>query len=336
MGKGLWRMAVIVLSFISVVLALSTLRSAGLAYWYLFFSPLILSAIFFGFRGSLVVGLLTLGSLDLLHRNVEARYASLLSVSEQGFRQVMEGISSLPPIRPDTDFSVVISGASVMVLGALFIGYLNDQRHRQAVRLNAVLAQDPLTGLLNRQHFILGLRRWSGERRAGDGSLSLILLDVDRFGEIQARYGHYSADLVLERIAQVLSPLRLHGHLVARLGSDEFGIAIGGLDPLDVRQVAEGLRRAIAEFDWTGAPTDGSLEPVTASFGVAFEYHDGLTPSELLRAAWQAVESQKLQGGAGISYASLVPEVPEAKQAQTLHEWREIIARLGVQREPAA
>lgn len=336
------RLALTVLSHASVVLALSTLPAYGIRYWYLFFSPLALSALLFGRRGALMAAGTTVLSLLLLYRSFVGEYQPWLATVREAVRALSGDFSEVALESAAADPSQLLLGVAIMIAAAFALGHSQDRMAQQEARivqqeLRMVMLrrQDPLTGLPTRQHFLQLLR----ERTGGEHSptpvspLSLIVMDLDGFGAIQERYGHFSGDRVLEQVGSLLEPMRSQTCVVGRLGSDEFGIALLGWEPAAARILTESLQATISEYDWTGARFDADAEQLTASFGVAFLPQDGATRGKVALAAWDALARQKRAGGKGICYASFKPELPGERsgfRATSLEEWREVVSKLEV------
>lgn len=110
----------------------------------------------------------------------------------------------------------------------------------QARQLAAMAAQDPLTGVLN--------RRGLAERVAGHRRLSgaLLVIDIDRFKQLNDTHGHAVGDRVLIQVAEALKRGVRLGDLVARIGGEEFVVWVAGPSPEGLMALAERLRRAVA------------------------------------------------------------------------------------------
>ena len=114
-------------------------------------------------------------------------------------------------------------------------------RERQ-VELADLAEQDPLTGLFNRlslEHIAEREMQRSLEQRA---PLSLLLIDLDHFKEINDRFGHQAGDRVLCRAADVIEEVIRDSDFAFRYGGEEFMVLLPGVDSDQAEQVAERLR----------------------------------------------------------------------------------------------
>ena len=152
---------------------------------------------------------------------------------------------------------------------------------------------DGLTGLWNRRYFDQRLEQEISEAKRHKRVLTLALCDVDRFKRLNDQFGHPFGDMVLEKVAQILSGGRT-SDIVCRYGGEEFGLIFSSTNIERGREVTERLRVAIEEAAWPGNPD----LVVTASFGVCdTECLDGdLTPEALLKAADTALYKAKQNG----------------------------------------
>ncbi|MBN2905808.1 MAG: diguanylate cyclase [Rhodobacteraceae bacterium] len=149
------------------------------------------------------------------------------------------------------------------------------RRKRQADRLRATLEDglrlavtDPLTGLFNRRYALPHLARIAQRAAETGRGYAVMLLDIDRFKRVNDRYGHAAGDAVLAEVARRLKEDLRAVDLVARIGGEEFMIALPETGPEAARATAERLRTQIQ--DHPIALPDGSAEiTVTISSGVA-------------------------------------------------------------------
>lgn len=120
--------------------------------------------------------------------------------------------------------------------------------------------RDPLTGLLNRE----GLSRWLGgpELTGIDmPGIGVVMLDLDRFKQINDEHGHIAGDMVLTAVAKALLSSMRSGDVVVRWGGDEFIVLCPGARDDELAQMANRLRDSIADVDIDGIT-------ITASAGL--------------------------------------------------------------------
>jgi diguanylate cyclase (GGDEF)-like protein len=136
-----------------------------------------------------------------------------------------------------------------LIVGIPFTLYVNVLQARADVAADyfrLLSRTDPLTGLLNRRAFMDVLEGWqaTGEKTDNqDGAL--LVLDLDHFKEINDQYGHDAGDSVLTQLAALFSDNLRSDDIAARLGGEEFAIALHRASPRETRRVAQRLRRAV-------------------------------------------------------------------------------------------
>jgi diguanylate cyclase (GGDEF)-like protein len=160
---------------------------------------------------------------------------------------------------------------------------------------------DVLTNLANRRHFmVLAEQEMSRTRRYG-GPLSALMLDVDFFKKINDTYGHKAGDAVLsmlgERCRNTLRTIDIAG----RIGGEEFAFLLPQTLPEKAAEVAERLRRSIA--DLPVELDDGRLLSVTVSIGVAGLDETVTTVDTLISLADKALYAAKDGGRNRVSLA---------------------------------
>jgi two-component system, cell cycle response regulator len=161
---------------------------------------------------------------------------------------------------------------------------------------NQLATTDSLTGASNRRYFNRQLTRELNRAQRGRGQLSLLLLDIDHFKRINDRYGHGVGDEVLQefarRIAQGL-PRRIDWY--ARLGGEEFTVALPETGLAGAAVVAERIRQQVADTPFQGSC--GPI-PVTVSIGVSGTAALSMAPSvdALLESADRCLYSSKDSG----------------------------------------
>ncbi len=168
---------------------------------------------------------------------------------------------------------------------------------RDSLRMAVI---DPLTGLYNRRYATQHINRIVGRARESGLPYAVMMLDLDRFKSINDRYGHSAGDLVLKEFARRLQENLRGIDLVARLGGEEFLVALPDTPAQEAQRVAERLREVI-----DGRPVDignGQEIPVTVSIGVAFGTPQDRDPEAMIAHADRALYESKAAGRNRVSY----------------------------------
>jgi diguanylate cyclase (GGDEF)-like protein len=152
-------------------------------------------------------------------------------------------------------------------------------------------ATDALTGLPNKRSVDDALKRMVAGSARSAAPLSMIMLDLDRFKQINDTYGHGSGDDVLAAAGAALSTSIRASDFAGRYGGEEFVILLAATDNDGALASAEKIRAAIAAIT---VPTVGRA--ITASLGLATFPHDATDATDLLRAADRALYSAKRNG----------------------------------------
>lgn len=162
-------------------------------------------------------------------------------------------------------------------------------------RLAAIAMHDELTGLPNRRFAVETLDRLWEERARYGGALSILLLDADRFKEVNDRFGHQQGDAVLRALAGRLDAATRSSDLACRLGGDEFVV----ICPRSDRREAASAARRILEAS-TPLLTDAGVECWSGALSIGLAEADAHVASvdELLAAADRALYAAKRSGGA--------------------------------------
>jgi diguanylate cyclase (GGDEF)-like protein len=209
-------------------------------------------------------------------------------VAVLGGLSVLVTLAVTVPVDPggsadDPSLVIVTLGLLVcvsVVAGALLHGEL-EQRDL------AVL--DPLTGLLNRASLESRGTEIEQQARLTGAAVSLIVCDIDHFKRVNDTHGHERGDAVLRDVALQMRRSLRSFELVYRIGGEEFLVLLPGVALVDAVDVAERLRRAVAEA------RPGGLE-VTVSAGVAAAAGDEVRYERLFLAADESLLEAKREG----------------------------------------
>lgn len=177
----------------------------------------------------------------------------------------------------------------VFFLGACFVrltATLSLQTAMDVMRINLLEREtvtDPLTGVFNRRYLDRRLSEEVASARRYDLPLSVLLLDVDHFKQINDRQGHQAGDHVLAALGEIVAGELRESDILARYGGEEFLIITPHTPLLDAADVVERLRKRIESHDFSLTNVPGGIRRirVTASIGVA-SLGDGVDDRERL------------------------------------------------------
>jgi diguanylate cyclase (GGDEF)-like protein len=166
--------------------------------------------------------------------------------------------------------AIAVLGISLAALiAALIVSWNRGERMRE---LERQANQDSLTGLGNRRRFEEDLAAAMARSRRDNSSGALLILDLDRFKQVNDAHGHPAGDQLIKEVAEALRKRTRASDSVARLGGDEFAVIL----PRCSREEAALAAEAIAEEIRRRHPQDG-LDPVTVSIGIAMYGEDPRT-----------------------------------------------------------
>jgi diguanylate cyclase (GGDEF)-like protein len=197
-------------------------------------------------------------------------------------------------IREDVAVLALLLGGGLLLLFAALYRIVAGASHK----LRRQALHDALTGLPNRTL----LHRRAARVLRGDDTAAMLLIDLDRFKEVNDTLGHDTGDALLIEVAERLGSALRRGDTLARLGGDEFAVLVGGApDRAAVVELAGRLQDALRRpFALRGVAVE-----LEASIGVALYPQHGATAGTLLQRADVAMYDAK-RGGHGI--ATYAPE----------------------------
>jgi two-component system cell cycle response regulator len=194
----------------------------------------------------------------------------------------------------------VADGARIQIGGQTTLKFIwaDELDARYQMRLAEGALQDPLTGLYNRRHLDDRLgAELAGAQRHGR-PVAVLMVDIDRFKEVNDDHGHLAGDEVLKMVAFILRGAVRKEDVLARYGGEEF-VVVARETALDgARALAERIRRAVerSRVSWQGRELGATVSVgVTVSAGLE-EFVAGKTERQVLEAADRALYLAK-QGG---------------------------------------
>ncbi|UXH78622.1 GGDEF domain-containing protein [Roseateles amylovorans] len=160
------------------------------------------------------------------------------------------------------------------------------------LEIQRLTQRDPLTDAMNRRALSEAMDAEHERQRRGH-RYGLVLLDMDRFKQLNDTLGHAAGDAALQTLVSVVQPCLREVDLLGRLGGEEFCALLPDTDIAGAALVAERMRVLLAaqSFAW-----NGQSWALTASFGIAESSPDDPSAAEVLRRADQALYRAKGQG----------------------------------------
>ncbi|WP_456667920.1 bifunctional diguanylate cyclase/phosphodiesterase [Bradyrhizobium sp. USDA 3240] len=237
--------------------------------------------------------------------------------SDSAASQVLATLNALPAGEISSRVDELADGRLICVTrqpmpGGGWVATHRDvtEQRRSEAKITHMAQHDALTDLPNRVLLKEWMERALSGARCGGPSLAVLMLDLDRFKDVNDTLGHPAGDALLKSVAARLRRCVSDTTLVARLGGDEFAVIDYVTDPVtEAGVLAERIRKALSE------PIDLGDHRVTTttSIGIAIAPRDGTDSDEVLRSADLALYSAK-SGGRG-SFRFFEPELD--RQLQT-------------------
>jgi diguanylate cyclase len=196
------------------------------------------------------------------------------------------------------------AGLAVLYVVLAGISWSTTRRLRRQAKVAAHAAlHDPLTGLPNRELFGQRLEQLVDRRSGG----AVVLVDLDRFKEVNDSLGHQAGDRLLQLVGQRLTAAVRDGDTVARLGGDEFGLVLPDVtDAASARDLVQRISNALSREAVVG----GVHVTVEASFGIALHPDDGDDHETLLTSADAAMYHGKRGAQGVVLYDRALPTTP--------------------------
>ena len=264
---------------------------------------------------------------DGLKKLVTGQYVACLLDYKLGYRDGLEllrnarALGNTTPVifltgeaDDQTDIAAMEAGAMDDLVKGDMTPRTLERSIRYAIKMAETMQQlrwlatrDELTGLLNRREFQRIIKE-EVERALQNGRpLSLVLLDIDHFKQINDTHGHPVGDAVLKHVASLLSAQVRDVDRVARYGGEEFAVFMADTPRENAAEAAERLRAMLNSMDFE---LDGTVIAPTVSAGGACLPDNARNPLELLQAADGALYTSKRLGRNRVTMAGLPGTAP--------------------------
>ncbi len=174
------------------------------------------------------------------------------------------------------------------------INHMAERLERDQIELEQLAIHDSLTNLYNRREFerLLDEELYRGLRY--EHPLSMLLIDVDKFKEINDKYGHRAGDQALQLVSVVIREISRKGDVIARYGGDELAVLLPETPIEDAMIIAERIRKQISRQNLNSE--EGEKIALTLSIGVATTSADIISGEKLVDAADRAMYLAKTGG----------------------------------------
>jgi diguanylate cyclase (GGDEF)-like protein/PAS domain S-box-containing protein len=229
----------------------------------------------------------------------------------------------------DTEVWWAISGRPQLDASGNFLGYRGNgaditvtrQSHKDASRLAMF---DSLTGLANRHHMGHRLTTILTAYSAAKRCCALMMIDLDRFKQVNDTLGHPAGDELLKQVAERLKQGVAEKCEIGRLGGDEFQIILPDID--DRGNLGEIAKKIIALVSQPYS-VDGSRCVIGASVGIAIAPYDGISAEELVRSADLALYAAKGSGRGRFRFYSADLHNEAERRRQIEEDLRDALGR---------
>lgn len=250
--------------------------------------------------------------------NASARGALVVYLDQSDQASVLLGYFSLIAM-------VILILLGLGVATPITIAWMRSKEQRQAEeQVRYLQSHDALTGLANRRAFAEGLGEAMARMKRENTHIAVICLDIDKFKEINDATEHGGGDQVLREIGSRIRGTLRERDLIARLGADEFAIALADITNLgDVMAFMNRLVAALRRPFHVG----GKEILITTSVGIALAPADGDTASAVLRHATIALSRAKGDGGQRMCFFEESMDKALQRRRTVEHELRLALGR---------
>ena len=232
--------------------------------------------------------------LRLLLERQHIKSLVMLPLTEKGVNTGFVGFDAVQESRPFTRTEIDILRLSAEIISNVLSRRRSEERLKQAnSKLRRMAMTDELTGICNRRSFFLQGEKEIQRSKRFKSPLSLLMMDLDKFKDINDSFGHDFGDRILQQFALTIQNHLRQIDLFARLGGEEFGVLLPGTNAREAAILAQRLRKAVRNI---GFEDQGKAAGVTVSTGIASSRGDNPSLDQLISRADSAMYLAKEQG----------------------------------------
>ncbi len=200
----------------------------------------------------------------------------------------------------------------ICILGGLIAVYMMDYLNKTELifkRNNKYAFTDPLTGLNNVRSFDLAFNKAKSKLEKSNESISIMILDIDHFKQVNDTYGHLEGDLVLKKLAAILKMSQDPKDIISRNGGEEFSVLLNDCNHKEAYEKADSLRKVVENSFF--AVKNGTITiHVTISIGITTYNDTTIEIDQLYNHADQALYAAKKSGRNKVcSYSQVIDPV---------------------------
>jgi diguanylate cyclase (GGDEF)-like protein len=235
---------------------------------------------------------------------------------------------ALPEAHTGRPVWLSLSGQPKIDSAGKFHGYRGSAKdisveYQRKIEDSRLAEFDSLTGLYNRHRMNRRLEGMLGAFKAAKRSCALMMLDLDRFKQVNDTMGHQAGDDLLRQVAERLRNIIGDRGEIGRLGGDEFQVIIPDVD--DRGKLGE-MADKIIQIVSQPYPINDKRAIIGTSVGIAIAPYDGQEPDELVRASDLALYSAKNGGRGQFRFYSADLKDEEQERQLLLDDLREALA----------
>ena len=182
----------------------------------------------------------------------------------------------------DLSMAAILCGGGIFVIVVVRLSFKSINRVKAlSIRHFHEARHDALTGLPNRTHFMEYLNDLLCKENLNKKHFAVLLLDLDRFKEINDTWGHAVGDELLAQLGRRIKKLSTSNIMVSRLGGDEFALILPVVDELEAAAGAEQLADIVEQ----NFSIENYVLTVDSSIGIALYPRDGVDQGSLMKRA---------------------------------------------------
>lgn len=219
--------------------------------------------------------------------------ASLLAVSASIGMSAVYSLIFNGQVSPNDVLMGALVSATVAPLIIYWLATLSHELYQSEQRLSALSQRDPLTGAYNRRYFDEQARIECARAHRYGQALTMLMMDLDKFKQVNDTYGHPAGDEVLKAISTISGKTLRKSDVLARYGGEEFVILLPHAGLTEAIMLAERLRKAVED---TVISAGDLMLKVTISIGASALGQEEATIEAMLARADQALYSAKANG----------------------------------------